>query len=190
MSHEYCWKLSKRRRWATKKSKLSKKISKNFSNEINEQRTTNIRKIQKSKVLLKLSRRHIFKSFRRFKNVSIKSFDLKFLKKNHDENNQSLNVVMIDVVVFYKLINKKNKKKFQMFFITMQQIDESLTKARNETLYDFLKFNALLTLTIKKIKRKCFDFLHKFENVLNFKKIEIFFRHDVYNHKIKLIIEK
>ena len=151
-----------------------------------DQRTMNIRKTQKLKVLLKLSRRHIFKSFNRFKNVSFKSFDLKSLKKNHDENNQFLNVVMIDVVVFHKLINKKNKKKFQMFFMTMQQIDESLTKVRNETFYDFLKFNALLFLIIKKIKRKCFEFLHKFESVLNLKKIETFSRHDDYDHKIEL----
>ena len=61
--------------------KIFKKIFKR------DQRTTNIRKIQKSKVLLKSSRRHIFKSSRRFKNVLFKSFDLKSLKKNHDENN-------------------------------------------------------------------------------------------------------
>ena len=162
-------------------------LKKNFKKLFKrDQRTTNIRKIQKSKVLLKSSRRDIFKSFNRFKNVSFKSFDLKSLKKNHDENNQFLNVVMIDVVVFHKLINKKNKKKFQMFFMTMQQIDESLTKVRNETFYDSLKLNALLSLTIEKIKRKCLDFLHKFESVLNFKKIETFFRHDVYDHKIEL----
>ena len=135
---------------------------------------------------MKSSRRHIFKSFNRFKNVSFKSLDLKSLKENHDENNQSLNVITIDVVVFHILINKKSKKKFQMFFMTMQQIDESLTKARNETLYDFLKLNALLSLTIEKIKRKCFDFSHKFESVLNLKKIETFSRHDVYDHKIEL----
>ena len=162
---------------------LKKKFKKLFKRD---QWTTNIRKTQKSKVLLKFSRRHFFKSFRRFKDVSFKSFDSKILKKHHDENNQFLNVVMIDVVVFHKLINKKNKKKFQMFFMTMQQIDESLTKARNETLYDFLKLNALLFLIIEKIKRKCFDFLHKFESVLNLKKIEILSRHDVYDHKIEL----
>ena len=61
-----------------------------------------------------------------------------------------------------------------------------MTKARNETFYDFLKFNALLLLTIEKIKRKCFDFLHKFESVLNFKKIETLSRHDVDDHKIEL----
>ena len=163
---------------------LLKRIVKKFFKR--DQRTMNIRKTQKSKVLLKSSRRHIFKSFNRFKNVSFKSFDLKSLKKNHDENNQFLNVVMIDVVVFHKLINKKNKKKLQMFFMTMQQIDESLTKARNEILYDFLELNVLLSLTIKKIKRKCLDFLHKFESVLNLKKIETLSRHDVYDHKIEL----
>ena len=61
-----------------------------------------------------------------------------------------------------------------------------MTKARNETFYDFLKLNALLSLIIKKIKRKCLDFLHKFESVLNFKKIETFLRHDDYDHKIEL----
>ena len=61
-----------------------------------------------------------------------------------------------------------------------------MTKVSNETLYDSLKLNALLFLIIKKIKRKCFDFLHKFESVLNFKKIETLSRHDDYDHKIEL----
>ena len=52
-----------------------------------DQRIANIRKTQKSKILLKSSRRHIFKLSRRFKDVSFKSLDLKSLKENHDENN-------------------------------------------------------------------------------------------------------
>ena len=40
---------------------------------------------------------------------------------------------------------------------------------------------------MKKIKRKYLDILYKFESVLNFKKIESFFKYSFYNYKIELI---
>ena len=44
-------------------------------------------------------------------------------------------------------------------------------------------------MKMKKIMRKCFDFLRKFKNVLNFKKTKSLFAHNFYNHKIEFINE-
>ena len=42
---------------------------------------------------------------------------------------------------------------------------------------------------MKKLLRKIFDFLYKFETVLNFKNAEFLFFHRINDHKIKLTIE-
>ena len=72
--------------------------------------------------------------------------------------------------------------------MTLQQIVENLVKFREKVFFkNVLELNVLLFLTMKKIKRKYLDILHKFKSVLNFKKIENLVKHNLYNYKIELI---
>ena len=97
---------------------------------------------------------------------------------------------MINVVVFHKQANKTNKKKFEMFSMILQQIKNIIVKTKkfskqiSNSISNFLKIN---NVKMKKLIRKCFEFLRKFKNVLNFKKIENLSIHDFYDHKIEFI---
>ena len=142
------------------------KISKRF---FVERRVAKIVKHQNFKIVLKsFSRRSI--KFKRFKLFS--SFS-KF--ENVFDDDSFLNINMINVVVFHKQANKTNKKKFEMFSMILQQIKNIIVKTKkfskqiSNSISNFMKIN---NVKMKKFIRKCFEFLRKFRNVLNFKKIE------------------
>ena len=83
--------------------------------------------------------------------------------------------------------SQKKSKQISIFFLIIQQIVEILIKFQNTSFSKFSKINVIQQLTLKKIKCKCFDFFRKFEKTLNFKKVENFSNHEIYNHKIELI---
>ena len=95
---------------------------------------------------------------------------------NDDE--KSMNITMIDVVFYVKLINFKNRRKnIKLFFITLKKIHTALNKYKNLSIkkVNSMKINALMKKTMKKLFEKILEFLRKFVKILNSKKIEIFF---------------
>ena len=162
-----------------KKNKF--KTSKKF---LVERRVVKIAKHQNFKIILKsFSRRSI--KLKRFKLFS--SFS-KF--ENAFDDDSFLNINMINIVVFHKQANKTNKKKLEMFSMTLQQIKNIIVKTKefskqaSNSISNFLKIS---NVKIEKFIRKCFEFLRKFKSVLNFKKIENLSIHDFYDHKIEFI---
>ena len=77
-----------------------------------------------------------------------------------------------------------------MFSTILMQIKNIIIKTKkiskriSKSISNFLKIN---NVKMKKFIRKCFKFLRKFKNVLNFKKIENLLIHDFYNYKIEII---
>ena len=107
----------------------------------------------------------------------------------------STNIVMIDVVVFYKLNFRKNKAiNIRYYFIMMFKIDDALTTYRVQNNLKFLsiKINEMneifiKKLSLKKIKAKFYfdfyDLLQTFDSITT--KILLFYY--FYNHKIDFV---
>ena len=113
-------------------------------------RVVDIFKIQKFIVITKFSRRKSFKNSRRFKRSLSTKFENEFKNELTNKNDQLLNIVMIDVAIFHRLIRKKNQNKFQLFFIIMQQIVETLIKFQNILFSKLLKVNITQQINVKK----------------------------------------
>ena len=146
-------------------------------------------------------------------NVSVRRFDLikKFIRRfnrrfkisifenENDEQNfdsdTSLNVVFINAIAFQSLAEfRERKKKVKTFSLIMKKLNEiidnvkkNLIKMKFDFDLDFKKIFKIMKAIVEELKRKIFDFLKRFESVLNFKKIDKLFFHRVYDHKIELI---
>ena len=107
----------------------------------------------------------------------------------------STNIVMIDVVVFYKLNFRKNKAaNVKCYFMTMFKIDDALTiyRVKNDLKIFSIEINEMGEIFIKKsflkkIKAKLYfdfhDLLQTFDSIT----AENLSSHCFYNHKINLV---
>ena len=132
-----------------------------------------------------LTKKSIRRSFRSSKSHVIESDDMRF------DIEKSMNIVFIEVVAFQFLADIKNKKKeIKTFFFSMKQLNEIIDKVREALSKNTLEFKealAIMKATIEKLKRKIFEFLKRFESVLNFKKTDKLSSHRFYDHQIELI---
>ena len=142
--------------------------------------------IRTSNLIKKLTRR----SNRRFK---ITIFDIE--KCEHDlDFDTFLNVFFIDAIVFQSLTESREKrKKVKTFSLIMKKLNEiidnvkeNLTSIEFDFDIDFKKVLKIMKAIIEKLKRKIFDFLKRFESVLNLKEVEKLSSHKFYDHKIEL----
>ena len=69
----------------------------------------------------------------------------------------------------------------------IDNVKENLTKINFNFDLNFKKVFKIMKAIVEKLKRKVFVFFKRFENVLNFKKIDKLFFHKFYDHKIELI---
>ena len=106
-----------------------------------------------------------------------------------------LNIIFIEVVAFQILANIKNKnKKIKTFYLIMKQLNEIIDKTKKDLSkiefdfnFDFKEILIIMKAIINELKRKIFDFLKRFENVLNLKKTKNLIFHKFFDHKIELI---
>ena len=89
---------------------------------------------------------------------------------------------------------KEKEKRVKTFSLIMKKLDEiidnvkeNLTQVEFDFDIDFKKILKIMKAIVEELKRKVFDFLKRFEIVLNFKKIDKLFFHRFYDHKIELI---
>ena len=138
-----------------------------------------------------LVKKSIRRSSRRFK-VTI------FENENYEQNFDSdalLNVFFIDATIFQSLVEFREKeKKVKTFSLIMKKLDEIIDNVKENLIQvefdldiDFKKVFKIMKATVEKLKRKVFDFLKRFEIVLNLKKADKLFFHRFYDHKIELI---
>ena len=142
--------------------------------------------MRKSNIIKKFIRR----SNRRFK--------IAVFENENDEQNLDfdafLNIAFIDATAFQSLTSFKNKRKrIKTFSLIMKKLNElidnvkkNLIKVKHDLDLNFKETFKIMKAIVEKLKRKISDFLKRFENVLNFKKIDKLFFHRVYDHKIEL----
>ena len=112
-------------------------------------------------------------------------------------SNDSVNIIMIEAIFFYLLVDFKNKKqKMQCFFIIINQIDATLKtlKTNFESLKvvvmikEILKNENVRSIIERIMKRVSKYFQHLFE-IFDFQKITQLFSHRFYDHKIEFLID-
>ena len=155
-----------------------------------------IRETQKSSLInISIRRSKLIKKFIRRSNNRFKVtiFENEDDEQNFDSN-ASLNIVFIGAIAFQSLTKFKEKsKKVKIFSLIMKKLNEIIDKIKE----DLIEINVNIDINLKeivkimkaiieKLKRKILDFLKRFENVLNLKKIDKLSFHKFYDHKIKL----
>ena len=143
--------------------------------------------IRRSNLIKKFTRR----SSRRLK---VTTFENEDYEQNFDFD-AFLNVFFIDATIFQSLVESKEKeKKVQTFSLIMKKLDEIIDKIKENLIQvefdfdiDFKKVLKNMKAIVEKLKRKVFDFLKRFEIVLNLKKIDKLSSYRFYDHKIELI---
>ena len=138
-----------------------------------------------------LIKKFIRQSNRRFKITILENEDY---EQNLDSD-AFLNVFFIDATIFQSLIeSREREKKVKTFSLIMKKLDEIIDNVKRNLIQiefdfniDFKKTLKIMKAIVEELKRKVFDFLKRFEIVLNLKKVDKLFSHRFYDHKIELI---
>ena len=175
------------------------KIDKDYSSDKfikKERRAKIIREAQRSNLInVSIKKSDIIKKSIRRSNRRLKAT----VSKNED-NEQNLdfdaflNVAFIDATAFQSLANSRERRKeVKIFSLIMKKLNEiidnvkeNLAKIDLNSDLDFKKAFKIMKAIVEKLERKVFDFLKRFESVLNLKKIDKLSSHRVYDHKIEL----
>ncbi len=95
------------------------------------------------------------------------------------ETKKFINIVMIEVAVYWTLV--KNKK-IKIFFLIISEINKALSSVK-----DFTKLNEMISvMSLNKLKKKLSIIYHDFLNVFNREKTTQLSLHQSYDHKIEL----
>ncbi len=95
------------------------------------------------------------------------------------EKEKLVNIVMIEVAVYWTLV--KNKK-IKIFFLIISEINKALSSVK-----DFVKLNEVISvMLLSELKKKLSIVYHDFLNVFDREKITQLFLHQSYDHKIEL----
>jgi len=95
------------------------------------------------------------------------------------ETKKLINIVMIEVAVYWTLV--KNKK-IKIFFLIISEINKALSSVE-----DFAKLNKMIfVMSLNELKKKLSIVYHDFLNVFDREKIMQLLLHWSYNHKIEL----
>jgi hypothetical protein len=90
-----------------------------------------------------------------------------------------VNIIMIEVVVYWTLV--KNKK-IKIFSLTISEINKAFNLVE-----DFMKLNEMISvMSLNELKKKLSIVYHNFLNVFNKEKTTQLFLHQSYDHKIEL----
>ncbi len=95
------------------------------------------------------------------------------------EKKKLINIVMIEVAVYWTLV--KNKK-IKIFFLIISKINKALSSVE-----DFAKLNEMISvMSLNELKKKFSIIYHDFLNVFDKEKTTQLLLHRSYNHKIEL----
>ncbi len=95
------------------------------------------------------------------------------------ETNKLINIIMIEVAVYWTLV--KNKK-IKIFFLIISEINKVLSSVE-----DFAKLNEIISvMSLNELKKKLLIVYHDFLNVFDREKIMQLSSHQLYDHKIEL----
>ncbi len=172
----------------TSKSVVSKVSSQSAfyrfeSNEICEMKRKNLNLIVTSTIILKRLMNQ--KSVNRFIESALiakqsTQVDLNQLRSfQSTETKKLVNIIMIEVVVYWTLAQNK---KIKIFFLIISEINKALSSVE-----DFAKLNEMISvMSLNELKKKLLIVYHNFLNVFDREKITQLSSHQSYDHMIEL----
>ena len=175
------------------------KIDKNYLSDKffkKERKVKIIREAQRSNLInVSIKKSNIIKKSTR---RSSRLFRATIFENDVDEKNLDfdafLNVAFIDAIAFQSLANSRERRKeVKIFSLIMKKLNEiidnvkeNLAKIDFNSDLDLKKVLKIMKAIVEKLERKVFDFLKRFESVLNLKKIDKLSFHKSYDHKVEL----
>ncbi len=181
------WLISLLKIWTLKSAVLKASSQSAFhrseSNKICKMKWKNLNLIVTSTIILKRLMNQ--KSVNRFIESALiakqsTQVDLDQLRSfQSTETKKFINIVMIEVAVYWTLV--KNKK-IKIFFLIISEINKALSSVK-----DFTKLNEMIfVMSLNKLKKKLSIIYHDFLNVFNREKTTQLSLHQSYDHKIEL----
>ena len=119
----------------------------------------------------------------------------KFVSFSNLNSNDSMNIIVIEAIIFCLLIDfKDQKQRVKCFFIIINQIDSVIKVLRAD--FESLKINVIIEKILKHEQMKSIlkhfmkrvsKYFHDLFEVFNFQKINKLSSHRFYDHKIELL---